>query len=61
MSGETKVAALPSVHAVRHGSAWVPQGSQFSGLYLREIIKTFRNPFGIWTRPRVAEPRVLVR
>ncbi len=47
MSGETKVAALPSVHAVRHGSAWVPQGSQFSGLYLREIIKTFRNPFVI--------------
>jgi len=26
-------------------SARVPQGSQFAGLYLREILKTFRNPF----------------
>jgi ABC-2 type transport system permease protein len=27
------------------GFARVPQGSQFAGLYLREILKTFRNPF----------------
>lgn len=27
------------------GFAAVPQGSQFAGLYAREVLKTFRNPF----------------
>jgi ABC-2 type transport system permease protein len=33
--------------AEAHPSAWVGQGSQFYGLYARELIKTFRNPFVI--------------
>ena len=44
MSTET-IAAIPAVAGASTRSAWVPQGSQFFGLYARELIKTFRNPW----------------
>jgi ABC-2 type transport system permease protein len=44
MSAETGYANLPTVPTAS-GSTWVPQGSQFAGLYYREVLKTFRNPW----------------
>lgn len=46
MSAETKYAILPGAERPATGD-YVGQGSQFVGLYLREMIKTFRNPFVI--------------
>ncbi len=43
MSAE--VAHVPTVARPAAEHAWVPQGSQFYGLYAREVIKTFRNPW----------------
>jgi ABC-2 type transport system permease protein len=44
MSLETPTVLVPAAtKAADHG--WVPQGSQFYGLYAREVIKTFRNPW----------------
>jgi ABC-2 type transport system permease protein len=44
MSVENRYAGVPTtrVPSVSHS---VPQGRQFSGLYAREVLKTFRNPF----------------
>jgi ABC-2 type transport system permease protein len=45
MSTGTQNVVLPAATpAAAHGD-WVPQGSQFFGLYAREVIKTFRNPW----------------
>ncbi|HYK92698.1 MAG TPA: ABC transporter permease [Thermoplasmata archaeon] len=44
MSGETALANLPATETAAHGSI-LGQGSQFVGLYARELLKTFRNPF----------------
>ena len=46
MSTETRFGGLPANRS-DGSSAWVPQGSQFYGLYARELIKTFRNPWVI--------------
>ncbi len=44
MTGETRYVTLPSPTA--SGSRLgVPQGTQFGGLYAREILRTFRNPW----------------
>ena len=44
MSLETPTVLVPA--ATKTGpETWVPQGSQFYGLYAREVIKTFRNPW----------------
>jgi ABC-2 type transport system permease protein len=48
MSAETGYANLPAVPATSR-STWVPQGSQFAGLYYREVLKTFRNPWVLIT------------
>ncbi|MGC2034318.1 MAG: ABC transporter permease [Thermoplasmata archaeon] len=42
MSGETRYAAVPRTTP---GPVAVPQGSQFVGLYAREVLRTFRNPW----------------
>ena len=44
MSSETRHASLPATPAgaAQHS---IPQGRQFAGLYAREVLKTFRNPF----------------
>ena len=44
MSAEA-YAQIPAVPREASGSDWVGQGSQFAGLYYREILKTFRNPW----------------
>ena len=44
MSTEQEVAYLPRPQVSKAGD-YVPQWSQFSGLYARELIKTFRNPW----------------
>ena len=44
MSSETVLASLPATRTSSAHTA-VGQGSQFAGLYARELIKTFRNPF----------------
>ncbi len=45
MSTRTTSVALPAAAPpVAHGD-WVAQGSQFYGLYAREVLKTFRNPW----------------
>lgn len=44
MSGETRFANLPKTVDLPAG-ARVGQGSQFVGLYARELLRTFRNPF----------------
>jgi ABC-2 type transport system permease protein len=46
MSGETRFAHLPTT-AELPTSARVGQGSQFVGLFARELLRTFRNPFVI--------------
>jgi len=43
MSAETRFAGVPAARSVP--SHAIPQGSQFAGLYIREVLKTFRNPF----------------
>jgi len=44
VSSETRHATLPATPAgaAQHS---IPQGRQFAGLYAREVLKTFRNPF----------------
>jgi ABC-2 type transport system permease protein len=42
VSGETRYAAVPRTTP---GPVAVPQGSQFVGLYTREVLRTFRNPW----------------
>jgi ABC-2 type transport system permease protein len=44
MSTETKFVALPGAGATSRPAS-VAQGSQFAGLYARELLKTFRNPW----------------
>ncbi|MCI4369485.1 MAG: ABC transporter permease [Thermoplasmata archaeon] len=46
MSVENRFGGLPVDREAVAGT-WVPQGSQFYGLYARELIKTFRNPWVI--------------
>jgi ABC-2 type transport system permease protein len=46
MSNETRFATWPRTRGAA-GSDFVGQGSQFVGLYSRELIKTFRNPLVI--------------
>jgi ABC-2 type transport system permease protein len=46
MSTETKFASFPVRSSVAPHT-WVGQTSQFYGLYMRELIKTFRNPWVI--------------
>ncbi len=43
MNAEDRYAELPAVSAPSSSST-IPQGRQFTGLYYREILKTFRNP-----------------
>ncbi len=44
MNGATRMAdAVPTVRSP--SPTYVPQGSQFAGLYGRELLKTFRNPW----------------
>ncbi len=49
MSAEVEGAALrtPVLSGWRGRSDWVAQGRQFWGLYARELLKTFRNPWVI--------------
>ena len=44
MSAETEQVTLPEVRLVP-ATKWVPQGTQFYGLYARELLRTFRNPW----------------
>jgi ABC-2 type transport system permease protein len=46
VSEETERAFVPRLGGVP-STKWVPQWTQFYGLYARELIKTFRNPFVI--------------
>lgn len=46
MSTETERVTLPAV-AVPDHPGLVPQGTQFFGLYARELLRTFRNPWVI--------------
>jgi ABC-2 type transport system permease protein len=45
MSNPTTVVSLPAETSRASHGTWVSQGSQFYGLYAREVIKTFRNPW----------------
>jgi ABC-2 type transport system permease protein len=45
MSTASRNVSLPSTIPAASQGGWVPQGSQFYGLYARELIKTFRNPW----------------
>jgi len=44
VSVENRYAGVPATRGAS-ASHSVPQGRQFSGLYTREVLKTFRNPF----------------
>ena len=45
MSGETRFAAIPKPANATVAPVSIGQGSQFVGLYAREILRTFRNPW----------------
>jgi len=45
MSTRTTSVALPAAAPPAAHGDWVAQGSQFYGLYAREVLKTFRNPW----------------